>query len=182
MKTEVKCFFQNARKNNRWKIHNYSECGLYFVTICTRDKKELFGSVHNEKMELNYLGKLVEEIWKNIPNYYKEVEIDEFIVMPNHIHGIIDINHTYVGTGYYPVPTNNIRARYGLLSKIVKSFKHTITNTIRRNNKNSVVIWQRSFYDHIIRIEEALNDIRNYIINNPPKWEEEKNILINLKF
>ena len=108
------------RKLNRLKDYNYSEEGYYFITICTKGMLEWFGKIENDKMILNKFGKFVKEQWIKIPNYYKIVDIDEFIIMPNHIHEIVIINKSRADptkkTERSSVPTNNKDGHYGLIS------------------------------------------------------------------
>ena len=161
----------------------------------------LFGEVNNNMMRLNRWGMVAHQAWLDIPKYYANVNIDEFIIMPNHMHGIIvitsdddecvdteyySVDDKYVGTeynsvhvknvgtGYYPVPVRNDR-NYGLLSKVIKSYKHAVTKTIRQEFQTSIKIWQRSYYDHIIRKEKDLYAIRYYIKHNPLKWASDRN-------
>lgn len=133
-------------------------------------------------MILNKYGETAERYWKEIFNHYKNVEIDEFVIMPNHIHGIIIINDNFydtVGTEHCSVPTC-LEKDYGLLSKIVKSFKNAVTRIIRDQFQDYEFQWQRSFYDHIVHDEISLNKIREYIINNPLKWDLDKDNIENL--
>lgn len=164
-----------GRKPNRAKEHNYSDEGYYFITICIKDKKEFFGEVRDGEMRLNKLGKIVNYYWMEIPKHYSCVQLDEYIIMPNHIHGIIIINTVEnVGTGQCPVPT-----KYGKLSKIIKSFKEAVIKNAKVKYKGNFQ-WQRSFYDRIIRNDEELVKIRDYIENNPLKWDLDKNNSENL--
>ena len=170
----------HERKLNRMKGYDYSTSGAYFVTLCVRNRvenKNIFGEIRNKKMILNQTGIISTNYWLEIPNHYVGVSIDEFIIMPDHIHGIIVINDN-VGTGHCPVPTDtetitetetkkNI-PKYGKLSKIVKSYKNAITKYISEN-EYAKFQWQRSFHDHIIRNDHELNRIRQYIIDNPMK-------------
>ncbi len=118
-------------------------------------------------MVLNDIGKLVEEFWKNIPKHYKGIELDYFVIMPNHIHGIINIDS--VETGHAPSLQH-----YGpTLGNVIGSFKSAVTNCVHQNGITTFS-WQARFYDHIIRNEEDLFRIRNYIQNNPLKWELDK--------
>ncbi len=173
---------QKERKLNRLKEYDYSKCGYYFVTICIRKGVEYFGKIDNEKMVLNHYGKIVEDYWKEIPIYYNNVEIDAFVIMPSHIHGIIIINNENDRrTEHCSVPTNT-EPGFGLLSKVIKSFKNAVTKKIRQELSDNNFQWQRSFYDHVIRNEESLYEIKKYIINNPLKWELEKNNIKNLPF
>ena len=89
-----------TRKPNRLKAYDYSTAGYYYVTICTYNRKESFGYIENNRIVLNEYGKITEKTWKEIPNHYPNVELDEFIVMPNHIHGIIIIKNPAVGDGH----------------------------------------------------------------------------------
>ena len=167
------------RKLNRLKEYDYSKTGYYFITLCTKGGIECFGEVENEKMILNQFGKVVENCWNSIPNYYEDVEIDEFIVMPNHVHGILIIQENDdKRTEQCSVPTNT-ETRYGLLSKVIKSFKNAVTKKIHQELRSDNFQWQRSFYDHVIRNEQSLYQIRSYIVNNPLKWELEKNKIEN---
>lgn len=173
---------QKERKLNRLKEYDYSKCGYYFITICTKNGVECFGKIYNEEMVLNQYGKIAQEYWSEIPNIYNTVEIDEFIIMPNHIHGIIIISDDNNDrTEHCSVPTNT-EPGYGLLSKVIKSFKNAVTKKIRQELSDNNFQWQRSFYDHVIRNEKSLYEIRRYIINNPLKWELEKNNIENLPF
>lgn len=183
------------RKLNRWQGYDYSMPGLYFVTICTKDKEEFFGEIKDYKMRLNGMGEIASKYLQVIPRHYKNLELDEFVIMPNHIHGIIyiteieSIGADNVGTEYYSVPTVTqspnrtapIDRHYGLLSKIVKSFKHATTRNIRQQFHDNHFAWQRSFHDRVIRSEKELQNIRDYIANNPVNWENDKNNLLNIK-
>ncbi len=157
---------QNLRKNrklNRLESYNYSLSGYYFVTFCTKDKIKYFGEIKTSQMVLSQYGKIAKYFWQEIPHHYDNIEIDQFIIMPNHIHGIIIINN--VGTEQCSVPTTTGK-NYGLLSKIIKSFKNAVTREIRQNFNDHNFCWQRSFYDHIIRDEKDLESIYRYIKYN----------------
>jgi len=118
-------------------------------------------------MKLNRYGKITRECWLDLPNHYANCQLDSFMVMPNHFHGIIVINN--VGTGFKPVPTE-----HGL-SEIVRGFKTFSSRKINHLNPSLNFSWQRSFYDHIIRTEKTLGKIREYITNNPLRWEFDRN-------
>lgn len=152
----------------RLKNYNYSKTGYYFVTICANNRKYIFGDIEDDKMILNLYGKIIKNTWLEIPKHLRNVELDAYVVMPNHIHGIIIINSP-VGYGHArTVKTNNN------LSNIIGSFKSAATRKI--NQLSSIHFkWQRFFYDHIIRTEKSLNNIREYITNNPTTWNNDEN-------
>jgi len=154
-----------SRKPNRLRGYDYSKNGYYFVTICTQNLVEWFGKVENDQMALNEYGRIVSECWHDLPNHYRNIKLDESVIMPNHVHGIVIIDN--VGNGFKPFPT-----KYHGLSEIIRGFK---TFSSRRINykitNNRCFHWQKSFYDHVIRNENELAFIREYILNNPKKWD-----------
>jgi REP element-mobilizing transposase RayT len=154
------------RKRNRLKDYNYSQDGYYFVTICTKDRREFFGGVAEGKMSLNKHGEIVNQCWYELPKHYLNCSLDSFVIMPNHVHGIIVINNeNIVGNGLKPFPT------YGL-SEIIRGFKTFSSRTINEMIKGgSKFQWQKSFYDHVIRDEKSLHNLRHYITFNSLKWE-----------
>ena len=153
-------------------------------------------------MILNEYGKCVYDFWEQIPKFYKDVFLDVFVIMPNHIHGIVVIDDN-VGTKQFvttkrfddnvveteqcSVSTANCSVpkktkttiRKTNLSQIIKSFKEVSIKTIRKKYNNFDFAWQRSFYDHIIKDEKSLFNIQNYIVNNPTKWDTDENNLLN---
>lgn len=162
---------KHYRKPLRLKNYAYSTGGSYYVTLCTKNKITYFGEIIAAKMMLNDFGKIAEYYWKQIVEYYDHIVLDEFVIMPNHLHGIIIICDDAV-TGRCPVTTNSAmgKVRYGILSKVVNSYKGIVTKTINNTNTNLKFTCQRSFYDHIIRNEDSLAKIREYTKNNPLKW------------
>ena len=128
-------------------------------------------------IQLSIIGKIIDNQWENIKNQYDNIELDQYIIMPNHLHGILIINkREELREDARPSPT---------ISDIICSFKSKCTveyvKYIKQNNLNiSGQIWQRSFYDHVIRNERSLNAIREYISNNPVNWEQDIDNLINL--
>lgn len=171
-------YLGRQRKLNRWQGYDYCMPGHYFITICTQDMICHFGSVVNNKMVFNELGKIINECWFDLPKHYKNCKLDKFVIMPNHVHGIIEIINDryfktadYVGNGLKPFPTD-----HGL-PEIVRGFKTFSSRKINRLEGNKYFQWQKSFYDRVIRSEKELFDIREYITNNPLNWAADRNNL-----
>ena len=141
------------RKHIRLKDYNYALEGMYFITICTKNRLELFGSISDEKeIQLTKEGKIAEKYLIEIENVFNNTIIDEYIIMPNHIHMILQINNS-----------SNIS-----ISRIIKQYKMYISKKIGYS------IWQKSFYDHIIRSDKEYVLIKQYIQNNIKNWETDK--------
>ena len=164
----------HRRKSLRLSDYNYSQPGAYFVTICTFESRNLLGEVHNREMFLNDAGRIVKRTWLEIPEHFLIADLDSFIVMPNHIHGILVLIDVGRGTACR-APTE----RFGKpipdsLPTIIRSFKAAATRRINiLNNTPGATLWQRNYYEHIIRSEESLNRIRKYIDDNPLRWGED---------
>lgn len=173
---------KHHRRSIRLRHYDYRAPGSYFVTICTYQRLCLFGDVVNGKMRLNAFGEAVNDCWQAIPQHFSQVSGDAFVVMPNHVHGIVVISGGMVGEGRaMPCPDRDDRIREfgkpiaGSLPTIVGSFKSAATKHINqiRGAKGSPV-WQRNYYEHIIRDDAALANIRRYIRNNPAVWHEDQ--------
>ena len=181
---------------NRYRIESarlrswdYSSPGWYFVTVCTKRMKPYFGKIDQVSSSLSELGQTVNQFWSEIPQHHKNIAIDEFIVMPNHIHGIIIIVETLHATSLQSMsqqttslhPTrSSISPRKGSLGVIIRSFKSAVTRWARMNGHPNFA-WQPRFYDHIIRNEDSLSRIRIYIQNNPLKWENDNITAVPLR-
>ena len=155
------------RKPTRLKEYDYSQNGAYFITICTHNKRHLFGDIINSQMHLNDLGKIAEKQILNIESHYMNVQIDKYIVMPNHIHMIITILET---ERINPFPT----IKYDI-PNIVGKFKSGVSRIVGNAFMYSVKrpIWQSSFHDHIIRGEKDYQKIWEYIDTNVASWEKD---------
>ena len=154
-------------KSLRLKEYDYSQPGAYFVTICVKDRKCLFGEISGEEMILNEAGIIAQNEIVNIPTHYGNIEIGESIVMPNHIHMIIYI-YNLSGVRQAMTPTKSIR-----LQDVVGSYKSGVTREIRKKDEFKNFNWQRYFHDHIVRNDRALENISDYIRLNPLKWAED---------
>ena len=171
------------RKLNRLNWYDYSQNGWYFVTICTKDRKEWFGEIQSQKMILNKIGNIVKKCFLEIPEHFSDVKLDEYVVMPNHIHGIIVINKSVGNSHGHSLQKNewHCQRMKMTLPNVINGFKSSATRIIRQKHDNFLFVWQKSFHDHIIRNEKSLNNIHQYIINNPLKWETDENNPVNLK-
>ena len=169
------------RRSIRLKFYDYTQAGAYFVTICTHGRECLFGFIENGKMVLNEYGRIVDFTWNDLVNHNSNIGLGEYAIMPNHFHGIIVINPVGAGSkpalvdgagldkaGLEPAPTN-----HGLF-EIVRQFK---TFSARRINElrhsPGVPVWQRNYYEHVIRNEADYNRIAEYVAINPLKWLED---------
>ncbi len=164
---------EHKRKSIRLKGYDYSQQGMYFVTVCTNDHHFLFGHIAEERMILNNAGRFANKCWLEIPEHFPHVALDEFIVMPNHIHGIINID-TMNNVGVHNLEPLRKQNKYQQIipksiGSIIRGFKIGVTKCFRKNT-NVYNVWQRNYYEHIISNERKLNKISEYIINNPLKW------------
>ena len=166
---------KHHRRSIRLKGYDYSSPGAYFVTICTNNRECLFGRVEDGQVELTPIGKVADRFWHEITDHFEHVKNNEHVIMPNHLHGILMINEYCRGTACR-APTYEIfgKPRKGTIPTVIRSYKSAVTRWCRRNGYEYFQ-WQRNYYEHIIRTEDELKRIRNYIINNPLKWEEDRN-------
>lgn len=162
------------RRSVRLVGYDYSGCGFYFITICCKDFKCLFGEIKHDKTILNELGETVKHCWKEIPNHYPQVKLHDFVIMPNHLHGIIEIvgaNHhspeEIISENKHPKGTSNT------IGAMVRGFKIGVTKW-GKANQNISKIWQRGFHEHIIKNDSAYQKISDYIIENPVRWDKDK--------
>ena len=185
------------RRSIRFKGYDYSQTGAYFVTICTQNRECLFGDIVNEKMVLNDAGRMIQTIWDEMPEHYFGVAMDIFQIMPNHVHGIVILTDPVtVGAGPRACPhqtgqshdigqPQNGQPQNGQprgvaptlsLPDVVHRFKSLTTARYRHRVKQHDwppfpgKLWQRNYYEHIIRDENELNHTREYITQNPAKW------------
>jgi REP element-mobilizing transposase RayT len=160
---------KHHRRSIRLKKYDYAQPGGYFVTIVTYQRDLLFGEVVNEEMVLNGFGKIAEECWRAIPEHFPNVELGAYVVMPNHVHGIVVIK---VGA-QHAAPLRKPNVRPASLGAIVRSYKSAVTRLIGREH-NATGIWQRNYYEHIIRNHEDWDRIHWYIESNPSMWAKDE--------
>ena len=173
------------RRSIRLKGYDYSQSGLYFITICCENRECRFGKIENDKMILNEAGKIADDCWLEIPGHFPNAILHEHIVMPNHVHGIVELTDaTNVGAeNFLPLQSKHNEFQKIIprsIGSIVKGFKIGVTKWFRKNdnvgveNFQPLQIWQRNYHEHIIRNEQSYQTISNYIINNPAKWNDDK--------
>jgi putative transposase len=162
------------RQSIRLKGYDYSTPGFYYITLCTQDRENRFGEIVDGKMVLNGAGELVEAEWKKIPERYGQVILDAYQIMPNHLHGILQItSQNSVGMGLVPIPT--------ALYDVIGTFKSLTQNHYAFHMRNNgwppfrKRLRQLRFHDHIIRNHDELDSIRRYIIDNPINWLKDQN-------
>jgi REP element-mobilizing transposase RayT len=192
---------RHHRRSIRLKGYDYAQAGAYFITLCTQNRDRLFGDVVNGDMRLNEAGRMIESVWAEMPACYPGVETDEFVVMPDHVHGIVVLvgatprGRPYPADSPYPAdppnpadhpnppdPPNSGQARGPAptaptlsVGDVVHRFKTMTTRRYATAVKQypwtafAGRLWQRNYYEHIIRNEESLNRIRRYIAENPAR-------------
>ena len=157
----------------RLKGYDYLRAGAYFVTICIQKRECLFGDIVNDEMVLNDAGRVVSDSWTWLGTQYDHVELDEYMIMVNHLHGVLIITDGRGGSGTAltssrTTPAGNLKP----LGRIIGAFKTVSTKRINEiQSAPSARLWQRNYYEHIIRNKNELNRIREYIIINPMQWE-----------
>ncbi len=174
-----------TRKHIRLRNFDYSSQAWYFITICTKNRKHSFGEIEDKQMLLSAIGEQAELYWNEIPEHFPHIELGEFIIMPNHIHGIIGIvdspqsaavrtRHVVSQRVSQPNNTNQFgKTIAGSVSAIIGQFKSTLTRWSRKNDYDDFA-WQGRFHDHIIRTDSAFERISDYIKNNPTNWGKDK--------
>lgn len=201
---------KHHRHSIRLKGYDYSQEGAYYVTIVTWRREFLFGNIVNQEMMLSPYGEIVQKWWEEIPVHFANVETGAFVIMPNHVHGIIYIFEERRGTASYPkgvpvpeddgeniIPKNEIddviqgggtpplRIFDGIptLGQIIAYFKYQSTKEMNKVDNTGTVtkFWQRNYYEHIIRNEKDLQNKTDYIESNPRLWEEDDENPVNVK-
>ena len=165
---------KSRRKALRLKHYDYSQTGGYFLTICTYNGKYLLAETIKGKMILNDAGERTKQCWFELKNRFTNIELDEFVIMPNYIHGIIIIMNNVGAIHELPLQ-NRIQRRRMLIPKIVGYFKMNAARHINQlRGISGFPVWQRNYYEHIIRSEKELHRIREYIQSNPINWEMDR--------
>lgn len=152
-----------VRKALRIKAYDYAQPGFYFLTITTQQRICNLAEFGNQELRLTQLGKVVESCWNEIPSHFPLVRLDMHVIMPNHLHGIIEI-----------CPAGNEPCAKGTFRTVIAAFKGACTRIWRKQRGSAESIWQRDYYERIVRNESELLKFRTYIIQNPEKWELDK--------
>jgi len=189
------------RHSIRLQTYDYSQPGVYFITVCTQNREYLFGEIMDGKMQLNNAGRIAKECWQEIPKHYPDLILDEFIIMPNHVHGILIVganNHSPSLNNHFSnvhwcnnfsraknfSPLRGRRQRRcpinmchigtsKTIGSVIRGYKIGVTKWFRQNT-DIYTVWQRNYWERIIRNETELEKIREYIQNNPNQWKSDK--------
>ncbi len=182
----------HKRRSIRLKDFDYGQEGLYFITICCQNREHLFGEIVEGEMQLNDIGRVTEQCWNAIPKHFENVSLHSFVIMPNHVHGIIEII-TNVGAKHFSPEDNEHWTKHfspendehwskdisplpkgtsKTIGSIVRGFKIGVTKWARQNT-DIYQVWQRNYHEHIIRNENSYYRISEYIENNPKQWEDD---------
>ncbi len=151
-----------VRRFPRLKDYNYSQPGAYFVTICVQDRKHTLGNIDTGCMTLNPVGEIVQIAWNNLPQRFQNIDLDAYVVMPNHFHGIVMIKENYGEAGGVKMPAEP-------LGEIIRVFKARTAFYIHKSGIHDFR-WQQKYWDSIIRNDQHLFEVRQYIANNPMQW------------
>ena len=170
--------FKHHRRSIRLPGYDYSSPGAYFITIDTHDRMHIFGKIVNGEMRLNEWGQIAHDEWLKTPAIRPEIQLDEFVIMPNHMHGIIFITENgakTVGARRRRAPTPVERFGNpipGSIPTIIRAYKSAVTHRINQIRRTpGAHVWQRNYWEHIVRNEHELSRIREYTRNNPMQWE-----------
>lgn len=163
---------KQERQSIRLKGYDYRSPGLYFITMCCHKRACLFGEILNGEIQLNNAGMIVRKCWIAIPEHFPNVILHEYVIMPNHVHGIIQL----VGANKHSPDTENkhspARSPSKTVGSVVRGFKIEVTKWMRQHT-DIAHVWHRNYYEHIIRSEKAYRNISTYIANNPANWEKD---------
>lgn len=163
------------RRSIRLAGYDYTQAGAYFITICTHDRQNLFGEIVDGEMVLNEYGRIVAACWLDLARHFPHITLGEWVVMPNHIHGIIVIVVGYrrgeaSAADASPLPPNGTDP--GSIGAMVQNFKSVASRKINKQRGTpGTQVWQRNYWEHIIRDEQAYQRIAHYIANNPAQWD-----------
>jgi putative transposase len=173
--------FLPRRRSSRLPAFDYSQAASYFLTICVQDNRPLFGRVFNGEMALDAFGKIADSCWREIPNHFAGIKLGRHVIMPNHMHGIIVLHGRVRSVATDAL--SNTRAFGTLEAKsipaVVRSYKSAVTKLVRKTTGNAHLrLWQRNYYEHVIRDEDDFRATSEYIRLNPARWKFDENFVI----
>jgi REP element-mobilizing transposase RayT len=161
------------RKSIRLPGHDYASPGVYFITVCTHQRACLFGAIAGDIMHLNAPGALAQTAWLDTPRHFPNVDVDTLMVMPNHLHAILILHHMVGAKHASPLPVGG-KAKgtsRGSLPAVVQAFKSAAARRINADRGTpGAAVWQRGYFEHIIRTPDDLDRLRRYIESNPLRW------------
>ena len=165
---------KHHRRSIRLKGYDYGSVGAYFVTICTQNRACWFGAVADGEMQLNEVGRIAQVSWHELPARFPNISLEVSVVMPNHIHGIIIVGAQFIAPqdrilNLIASTSQGAMNRAPTLGEIVRSYKAVSSRVIRRSTTPDFA-WQRNYYEHVIRGDDSLNRIRQYVLDNPSHW------------
>jgi putative transposase len=166
----TKCINVKNMENKQIRLKNwdYSSSGVYYITICCADKQPFFGKIKDGSVQFSEIGEVAKNFWVEIPNHFKHVELDAFIIMPDHLHGILILMNT-IENRDRPFQKNEFsKPVKNSLSVIINQYKSSVKRWCNKNGHLRFE-WQSRFYDHIIRDDQSFDEIRHYILTNPSK-------------
>ena len=166
-----------GHRSVRLKDYDYSAAGFFFVTICAYEKRCIFGRIVDGQMELTAVGRIGHESWIAIPSHFPSVSLHAFVIMPNHVHGIIEIGCQAGAQHAAPLQRTDPKVPQvapGSLVAIVRSFKAGVTLRARREQRWAEEIWQRNYFERVVRDGQELSDATRYIAENLMKWERDR--------
>ena len=172
---------ESHRRSIRLKGYDYTQSGVYFLTVVVQDRLCLFGNVVDQEMRPNEAGEMVRRLWERLPDRFPCIQLDAFVVMPNHIHGILVIDSPvgalFVGTHRgAPNPTRATTRVAPTLGAVIGAYKSLTTRAyVKGVNAGPWPpfrkrLWQRNYYEHVVRNDASLAELRQYILNNPARW------------
>jgi len=166
---------KHKRRSIRLSGYDYAQSGAYFVTICTQNRACLFGTVTDGEVRLNDAGRIIQNMWSELPGRFSQIDVDSFVAMPNHIHGVIVVGAQFIAPSNSPPDMVEDAARGAMnraptVGEVIRVYKAVSARAIR-STISADFRWQRNYYEHIIRNEESLNRIRQYIVDNPIRWD-----------
>jgi putative transposase len=178
------------RKSIRLANYDYSQAGAYFITICTQNRECLFGEIVDDEMQFNDAGRIIQIMWNEIPIHFPLVELDEYVVMPNHFHGLFSIRPSELSAGRKLAPAFSTLAPSMAVAssaptefscvapavgQILRRFKSMSAIAVNKSlGRSSQALWQRNYWERVVRNEKELHGMQEYIVNNPRQWELDK--------